>query len=81
MPRTTRAYVQMPPEEASVSKSQPMADSRDMIVVHDMFRREFNAIPGLVSGVPERDPAKTAIIADHVTFMVSFLHAPPRRRG
>lgn len=31
---------------------QPMADSRDMIVVHDMFRREFKAIPRLVSGVP-----------------------------
>ena len=26
-------------------KTHPMADSRDMFVVHDMFRREFKAIP------------------------------------
>jgi hemerythrin-like domain-containing protein len=58
-----------------VSKSQPMADSSDMIVVHQMFRREFKAIPSLVSAVPEGDPGKVAIIADHVTWMVTFLHA------
>ncbi len=57
-----------------MSKSQPMADSRDMIVVHTMFRREFAAIPDLVSGVPEADVAKVTIIADHVTWMVAFLH-------
>jgi hemerythrin-like domain-containing protein len=51
-----------------------MADSRDMIVVHDMFRREFSAIPALVRGVPAGDAARTAIVADHVTWMVSFLH-------
>ena len=35
-----------------MTKTLPMADSRDMLVVHDMFRREFRAIPGLVSAVP-----------------------------
>ena len=55
-------------------KSQPMADSRDMIVVHQMFRRQFAAIPALVSAVPDGDPAKVAIVADHVTWMVAFLH-------
>jgi hemerythrin-like domain-containing protein len=58
-----------------MSKTQPMADSGDMIVIHDMFRREFKAIPGLVSGVPEGDAAKVAIVADHVAWMVTFLHA------
>ena len=56
-------------------KPQPMADSRDMIVIHDMFRREFRAIPGLVSGVPEGDTARVGIVADHVAWMVTFLHA------
>jgi hemerythrin-like domain-containing protein len=56
-----------------VSKTRPMADSRDMFVVHDMFRRQFKAIPGLVSGVRAGD-AQVAIVADHVTFMVAFLH-------
>jgi hemerythrin-like domain-containing protein len=55
-------------------KTEPMADSRDMIVVHDMFRREFKAIPGLVSEVREGDRAQVAIVADHVTWMVAFLH-------
>jgi len=58
-----------------VSKTQPMADSRDMFVVHDMFRRQFKGIPGLVSEVPGGDAAQVAIIADHVTWMVTFLHA------
>jgi hemerythrin-like domain-containing protein len=58
-----------------VVKTQPMADSRDMVVVHDAFRREFKAIPGLVSGVRAGDDAQVAIIADHVVWMVTFLHA------
>jgi Hemerythrin HHE cation binding domain len=58
-----------------VSKTRPMADSRDMVVIHDMFRREFQAIPGLVGGVPEGDGARVAVVADHVTWMVTFLHA------
>jgi hemerythrin-like domain-containing protein len=57
-----------------VSKTQPMADSRDMIVIHDMFRREFKAIPDLVSQVPEGDVAQVAIVAGHVEWMVTFLH-------
>jgi hypothetical protein len=58
-----------------VAKTRPMADSRDMFVVHDMFRREFKAIPGLVSEVPEGDGAQVTIVADHVVWMVTFLHA------
>ena len=55
-------------------KNHPMADSRDMFVIHDMFRREFEAIPALVSKVSEGDGAQVAIVADHVTWMVRFLH-------
>jgi hemerythrin-like domain-containing protein len=51
-----------------------MADSRDMLVIHQMFRREFKAIPALVSAVPDGDAAKVAIVAGHVTWMVAFLH-------
>jgi hemerythrin-like domain-containing protein len=65
------------PQEAPVMKTQtqPMADSRDMFVVHDMFRRQFKAIPSLVSEIPGGDAAQVAIVADHVTWMVTFLHA------
>lgn len=58
-----------------MSTTEHMADSRDMIVIHQMFRRQFKAIAGLVSAVPEGEPAKVAVVADHVTWMVTFLHA------
>ena len=51
-----------------------MADSRDMTVMHQMFRRECAAIAGLVRGVPAGDPAKVAVIANHVTWLLTFLH-------
>ncbi|MDX6258962.1 MAG: hypothetical protein QOH84_650 [Kribbellaceae bacterium] len=58
-----------------MAKTEPMADSRDMIVVHTMFRKQFAAIPGLVSGVAAGDRDQVAIVADHVAWMVEFLHA------
>jgi hemerythrin-like domain-containing protein len=62
-------------QEVLMSKSSSMADSRDMIVLHNMFRREFKAIPGLVIDVPEGARARVAVVADHVAWMVTFLHA------
>jgi iron-sulfur cluster repair protein YtfE (RIC family) len=56
-------------------KTHTMADSRDMIVIHNMFRREFKAIPALVNEVPGGDGAQVAIVAGHVAWMVTFLHA------
>jgi hemerythrin-like domain-containing protein len=58
-----------------VSKTETMADSRDMIVVHTMFRKQFAAIPGLVCDVADGDRNQVAIVADHVAWMVEFLHA------
>lgn len=52
-----------------------MADSRDMIVAHDAFRREFGSLPALIAGVPTGDTDGTAVIAGHVLMMVDFLHA------
>jgi hemerythrin-like domain-containing protein len=57
-----------------MSKTQVMADSRDMIVIHQMFRREFKALPAFVSNVAAGDSAQVAIVADHVEWMVTFLH-------
>jgi hemerythrin-like domain-containing protein len=58
-----------------MTRAQPMADSHDMIVVHTMFRKQFAAIPGLVSAVAEGERDQVAIVADHVAWMVEFLHA------
>lgn len=58
-----------------MTKTQVMADSRDMIVIHAMLRREFGAVPDLVRAVPGGDRVQVAVVADHVAWMVSFLHA------
>jgi hemerythrin-like domain-containing protein len=52
-----------------------MADSRDMIVVHTMFRKQFAAIPALVSEVPAGNHKQVALVANHVEWMVKFLHS------
>src|ERR1700712_386284 len=62
-------------KETVMTTSNSMADSRDMIVVHTMFRKQFAAIPGLVSGVAPGDRDRVTIVADHVAWMVEFLHA------
>ena len=43
-PYVRQVLVRMP-RGGPVLKTHPMADSRDMVVIHDMFRREFKAIP------------------------------------
>ncbi|MFK3979435.1 hemerythrin domain-containing protein [Micromonospora sp. NPDC050397] len=54
-----------------------MADSRDMYVVHKVFRREFAAVPGLVREVAEGDVTRAGLVADHVgllTFVLTKHH-------
>ena len=58
-----------------MTTTETMADSRDMIVVHTMFRKQFAAIPGLVSESADGDRDQVAVVADHVEWMVAFLHA------
>jgi hypothetical protein len=33
-------------------------DGREMTMVHDMFRREFGLLPGLISAMPPEDLAR-----------------------
>jgi hemerythrin-like domain-containing protein len=53
--------------------SEPLADARDMYAVHTLFRREFSLIPDLVRGVSAGDKSRTAVVADHVDFVVRAL--------
>ncbi len=50
------------------------SDATDMVVVHRVFRREFQNMPGLISAVPARDTARARIVGNHVKFMVAALH-------
>ncbi|MDT5015150.1 MAG: hypothetical protein QOD39_1310, partial [Mycobacterium sp.] len=49
-------------------------DAQDMLLVHRVFRREFEALPELIAGVPAGDTARAKLVAAHVTFMIDGLH-------
>lgn len=58
--------------------NEPLADARDMLVAHTMYRREFGLMPGLVRGVASGDSARAGLVADHVTLMTEELTAHHR---
>ncbi|MGY1714879.1 hemerythrin domain-containing protein [Geodermatophilus sp. SYSU D01106] len=52
----------------------PMADVRDMYVVHRAFRRELRLVPGLVRAVAPGDTARAAVLAAHTRMFLQGLH-------
>jgi hemerythrin-like domain-containing protein len=52
----------------------PGAMTREMIMVHTAFRREFGLMPELVRGVAEGDWRRADMIGDHIEFVGSVLH-------
>ncbi len=52
----------------------PRPDTREMIVVHNVFRRLIGDLPGLISGVTPGDRARAAILADTYTEVAIALH-------
>lgn len=51
-----------------------VTDMRDMIAVHDAFRAEFGALPGMVLAVAEGDTARSDIVGRHAILMLRVLH-------
>jgi hemerythrin-like domain-containing protein len=49
-------------------------DTRDMIVVHRVFRREFRLAPTLIRGVRPGDTARARVVADHLRDIYQGLH-------
>ena len=56
-------------------------DAVDMMVVHRVFRREFQDMAGLIAAVAAGDTARAKVVGDHVKFMVDGTSSPPRGRG
>ncbi len=52
----------------------PMADVRDMYVVHRVFRREFTLIPGLVRETTPGDTVRAHVVAEHLRLVIAGLH-------
>jgi hemerythrin-like domain-containing protein len=49
-------------------------DTRDMVIVHRLFRREFRLMPDLVANVAVGDVGRATVVADHATDVVTALH-------
>jgi hemerythrin-like domain-containing protein len=62
-------------ENLALRPEGPAADSRDMVAVHDMFRRQFRRLPELLAAVPVEDPARVRVVTDHAAFLTTILHA------
>jgi hemerythrin-like domain-containing protein len=45
-----------------------------MVVVHDLFRREFGNLPGLVRGVAPGDTARAAVVVEFLRELATGLH-------
>ncbi|MEU4094812.1 hemerythrin domain-containing protein [Streptomyces sp. NPDC026673] len=50
------------------------ADIRDMLVVHEAFRRVYDRMPNLVLSVTPGDTNRAAVVADHIQLIEEFLH-------
>ena len=53
---------------------QPHFERSDMLVIHNMFRREFALMPGLVGAVVAGEHDRAQIIGDHVEAVIDILH-------
>jgi hemerythrin-like domain-containing protein len=52
----------------------PRPDTGEMVVVHDLFRREFGAMPGLVRGVAPGDTERAAVVVEFLRELATGLH-------
>ena len=58
---------------STTTRTVPMADVRDMYVVHRVFRREFALIPRLVRSVDPGDIRRAAVVAGHARLILGGL--------
>jgi iron-sulfur cluster repair protein YtfE (RIC family) len=70
-PMTTPARTQ---HRKSDIVTQKYFDRREMLMLHDMFRREFGLMPGLVRRVDVGDRDRPEIIAAHIRGVSAILH-------
>ena len=52
----------------------PRFDRREMLIVHDVFRREFALMPGLIATVAQGDRDRAELVGDHIDGLTSLLH-------
>jgi hemerythrin-like domain-containing protein len=57
-----------------MTQTNHAVDTWEMVVVHRLFRREFGLAPGLIRRVADGDRQRSAVVADHLTFLTDGLH-------
>jgi iron-sulfur cluster repair protein YtfE (RIC family) len=50
-------------------------DTREMNAIHDAFRAEFGALPGMITAVADGDTGRAEIVGGHVMMMTMMLHS------
>jgi hemerythrin-like domain-containing protein len=58
----------------ALSHSPDTADTRDVVLLHDAFRREFRLLPGLVRETGCGQVTRATTVADHLQLITGFLH-------
>ena len=53
--------------------NEPLADVRDMYMVHTMLRRELGLAPALVRGVADHDIERATVVAEHLAIVDDLL--------
>jgi hemerythrin-like domain-containing protein len=56
-----------------MTAAQPI-DTREMVVVHTAFRREFAEAPALIRAVPAGNRERAQRVGDHLQLMLEMLH-------
>ena len=56
-------------------------DTRDMVVVHTAFRREFGLAPALVRGVATGDRRRAGVVAQHLDMLTAMRFLPSSDTG
>jgi hemerythrin-like domain-containing protein len=61
-------------EMSTAGPSPKLCDTRGMVVVHRVFRRELRLLPPMVDAVPAGDTARSERVARHLVEMTTALH-------
>src|ERR1700712_2692373 len=59
---------------STVETPKPPLDTREMLVVHSLFRRELRLAGGLVRRVPAGDVRRAGVVAAHLELVEQVLH-------
>ena len=61
-------------ESMTCTESTLQFDRREMLIVHDVFRREFALMPGLIGTVAPGDRERAGLVGAHIDGLTTLLH-------